>query len=193
MPGNPNCSLQTESVCDVDLDPGDTVAAIANRPWVQVRMSSTADSVCGWGSNYTSVVTYIPIPTLATNRFPLDETKLDGAQLRTTLGRSHLFQSQRLIGPANFQLVTTPAVAGLSIRSVQTSGLSRLRPTSVAILTLAFDGDFKQDFELKVRVLNTGFNPTGGPAVDSHQSLMVKAHNDYDADDDGLIEVRTLR
>lgn len=70
-----------------------------------------------------------------------------------------------------------------------------LRPGGAASQssTLAFDGDFTQDFELKVRVLNTGFNPTGGPAVDSHQSLMVKAHNDYDADDDGLIEVRTLR
>ena len=190
-PGNPNCSLQTESVCDVDLDPGDTVAAIANRPWVQVRMSSTADSVCGRGSNYTSVVTYIPIPTLATNRFPLDETKLDGAQLRISLGNSHQFQWAHAIRTGHFELVTTPAISGLSIRSVSIGG-PRNRPTSVATLTLAFDGDFTQNFELKVRVRPTGFAPTGGPNVDSHRSLTVTAHNDYDVDDDGLIEISTL-
>ena len=71
-------------------------------------------------------------------------------------------------------------------------GGPRNRPNSVATLTLAFDGDFTRNFELKVRVRPTGFAPTGGPNVDSHHSLTVTARNDYDVDDDGLIEISTL-
>ena len=154
-------------------------------------MSSTADSVCGRGSGYTDVVTYIPIPTLTTNRFPLDETTLDGAQLRISAGASHNFQFGHSARTWQFELVATPAVSGLSIRSVSVGG-PRNRPNSVATLTIGFDGDFTQNFELKVRVRPSGFAPTGGPNVDSHGSLTVTARNDYDVDDDGLIEIRTL-
>ena len=72
---------------------GDSVSAIADKDYVQVRMYAQPDSPCNDGNSpYTPVVTYTAV-TVASNRSPLTASNIDGAELTVTLGSDHSFGS----------------------------------------------------------------------------------------------------
>ena len=127
-----------------------TLSQIADRDYVEVRMHRAGGTGCSTISQPTSTVTYTAV-TVASSTAPLSETNIHGAEITVTLGANHAFGSS--VTTSSFELVTSPAVTGLSISSVSATSGAR-----TATLTLGFTGDTRYTFTLRARVLAAAHN-----------------------------------
>ena len=127
-----------------------TVSQIADRDYVEVRLHRFSGTGCARASAPTATVTYTAV-TVASNRVTLSDANLHGAELTVTLGADHAFGSS--VGTSSFQLVTSPAVSGLSISAASATSGAR-----TATLTLGFTGYAPNNFTVRTSVLAAAHN-----------------------------------
>ena len=110
----------------------------------------------GHASTTASATVTIGATIVATAPDPLTERELDGARLTVDLTGTTYVSS---LSPSQFSL--TPSTSGLSVASV-----SR-RDADMAVLTLAFDGNFGSDLGLRVTVDAAAINVNADLTTDA--------------------------
>ena len=125
-----------------------TAATGGARTVTVTAQDADANRAAGDRDTLTFQVTVLDNPTVAANPSTLTEANLNGATLTVTLPSGTTFASG--VSASSFALVTSPAIAGLSISNV-TGGASGTRTATLTLATGAGYG-FSTPATLAVRV-----------------------------------------
>ena len=126
-----------------------TIATSGARTVTVTVQDADANRAAGDRDTLTFQVTVLDNPTVASNPATLTEANLSGATLTVTLPSGTTYASG--VSASSFELVTSPAIAGLSIANV-TGGASGATTATLTLATGAGYG-FSTPATLTVRVL----------------------------------------